>query len=211
MLEDFVRNLYTSLGYGGIVLAMAIESCCIPLPSEIIMPLAGALTVSSVAQNLKISHTFNLLGVSLAGAVGCVLGSLVAYWIGAVGGRPLVSRFGRYVLLSEHDVDRAERFFERRGQITIFLSRVMPVVRTFISLPAGFARMALGPFVILTFVGSLIWCFILAYAGQKLGEHWKDVGGWLHTYQYVVVAAIVVLVVLYVRHHLGNRRAGATL
>ena len=211
MLEDFVRNLYTSLGYGGVVLAMAIESCCIPLPSEIIMPFAGALTVSSVAHSLKISSTFSLWGVALAGALGCVLGSLLAYWIGAAGGRPLVSRFGRYVLLSERDVEWAQRFFERRGQITIFLSRIMPVVRTFISLPAGFTRMPLGPFVILTFVGSLIWCFILAYAGQKLGQHWSDVGGWLHKYEYVVVAAIIVLIVLYVRHRLGARRSGAAV
>jgi membrane protein DedA with SNARE-associated domain len=209
VLEDFVRNLYTSLGYGGVVLAMAIESCCIPLPSELIMPFAGALTVSSVAQSLKISNTFSLWGVALAGALGCVLGSLLAYWIGAAGGRPLVSRFGRYVLLSERDVDWAERFFERRGQITIFLSRIMPVVRTFISLPAGFTHMALGPFVLLTFVGSLIWCAILAYAGQKLGQHWTDVGGWLHKYEYVVIAAIIVLIVLYVRHRLAARRSGA--
>jgi membrane protein DedA with SNARE-associated domain len=201
-LEEFIRHLYNSFGYGGIVLAMAIESCCIPLPSEIIMPLAGAVTVSSVARNLKLDHTFNLLGVSVAGAVGCVIGSIVAYAIGATGGRELLFKYGRYILISRRDFNRAEAFFNKRGEITIFISRLLPVIRTFISLPAGMTRTNFPRFVLFTFLGSLIWCFVLALIGQKLGDHWTDLGSWFRRFDVIIGLAVVVLVVLYVRRHL---------
>jgi membrane protein DedA with SNARE-associated domain len=205
-LEDLIRNLYNTFGYAGIVIAMAIESCCIPLPSELIMPLAGALTVSSVAQNLKISHTFSLWGVTLAGAVGCVIGSIIAYAIGATGGRELLLRYGKYILISRRDVERAEAFFARRGDITILISRIMPIVRTFISLPAGMVRMNFPRFVIFTFIGSLPWCFVLALAGQQLGQHWTDVGNTLRKYEYVVIAVFVILVALYIYRHVREER-----
>ncbi|HWE62847.1 MAG TPA: DedA family protein [Chloroflexota bacterium] len=205
-MEDLIRNLYNTFGYAGIVIAMAIESCCIPLPSELIMPLAGALTVSSVAQNLKISHTFSLWGVTLAGAVGCVIGSIIAYAIGATGGRELLLRYGKYILISRRDVERAEAFFARRGDITILISRIMPIVRTFISLPAGMVRMNFPRFVIFTFIGSLPWCFVLALAGQQLGQHWTDVGNTLRKYEYVVIAVFVILVALYIYRHVREER-----
>jgi membrane protein DedA with SNARE-associated domain len=181
---------------------MAIESCCIPLPSELIMPLAGALTVSSVAQSLKIDHTFSLLGVTLAGAIGCLIGSTIAYVIGATGGRDLLLKYGRFILISRHDAERADAFFAKRGDITIFVSRVLPIVRTFISLPAGIARMDFPRFTVFTFLGSLPWCFALALVGRRLAQNWKDVGNWIHRFDVLIAAAVVVLVVLYVRRHL---------
>lgn len=206
MIENFVSNLYNTFGYLGIVIAMAIESCCIPLPSELIMPLAGAVTVSSVAQSLKLHGTFSLVGVTLAGAIGCVIGSAVAYWIGATGGREVLLRYGRYVLISQRDAERADKFFARYGDITILVSRVLPVVRTFISLPAGIARMNFLHFIVLTFIGSLPWCFVLALIGQNLGAHWRDVGNWLHRFDALVIVVVLVLVALFLRYHFREKQ-----
>jgi membrane protein DedA with SNARE-associated domain len=194
-LSHQMLDLFTTFGYAGIILAMAIESCCIPLPSEIIMPLAGFLAFQG---------RFNLPGAVVAGAVGCVVGSLVAYWIGAVGGRPLLLRYGQYVLISHADADRADAFFERYGDVTIFVSRLLPVIRTFISLPAGITRMNVTRFVIYTFVGSLIWCLVLGFAGYQLGKHWDDVGSVLHRFDYLVVAIVVILVGIFLYRHLRH-------
>ncbi len=199
-IAQFVLTLFTVLGYGGIAVAMAIESCCIPLPSELIMPLAGFLAVQ---------QRFNLWGVALAGAVGCVIGSLVAYGIGSVGGRPLLLRYGRYVLISPHDADRADAFFARYGAPAIFVARLLPIVRTFISLPAGIARMHLGTFVVYTFLGSLPWCLALAFAGYVLGAHWQDVGGVLHRFDLLIAAALVALLALFVYRHVRHPAPGA--
>jgi membrane protein DedA with SNARE-associated domain len=209
VLENFITNLFNTFGYAGIVIAMAIESCCIPLPSELIMPLAGAVTVPAVAQHLKLTGNFTLVGVTLAGAIGCVIGSVIAYWIGATGGRELLLRHGRYILVSRRDAERADAFFARYGDITILISRMLPVVRTFISLPAGIARMNFPRFVLFTFIGSLPWCFALALIGQKLGERWKDVGTWLHRFDYLVIVAVLALVALFLRHHFREERTGA--
>jgi membrane protein DedA with SNARE-associated domain len=162
-LVPWITGIISQISYPGIALLMAIESACIPLPSEIIMPFAGYLVYLG---------RFRLLWVATAGAIGCNLGSAVAYWIGAYGGRPLVERFGSYVLLSRKDLDRTTAFFLRYGSITVLLARLLPVVRTFIALPAGIARMPQRRFHIYTFVGSWPWCFALAYAGMKLGKAW---------------------------------------
>lgn len=198
-ISDALLNLFLATGYAGIIIAMAIESCCIPLPSKLIMPLAGFLAFQG---------RFNLAGTALAGAVGCVVGSAAAYWIGAVGGRPLLLRYGRYVLISHRDADRADAFFARYGDATIFATRLMPIVRTFISLPAGIARMHFVTFVIYTFLGSLPWCFALALAGYKLGQHWQQVGSVLHKYDLVIAVALVALVALFVYRHV--QRPGRT-
>src|SRR6185437_13206570 len=131
-LANFVINTLDTLGYGGIVLLMAIESACIPLPSEVIMPFSGFLVASG---------RFSLWGAALAGALGCTLGSAIAYGVGAYGGRPLILRYGRFILLSPHDVDVADRWFARFGEATAFFARLLPLIRTFISLPAGIAHM----------------------------------------------------------------------
>ncbi|GAC1321034.1 MAG: DedA family protein [Chloroflexota bacterium] len=202
-MENTLLDLFTTAGYLGIVLAMAIESCCIPLPSELIMPLAGFLAFQQRAN-------LNLPGVAVAGAVGCVVGSAVAYWIGAVGGRPLLLRYGRYVLISHHDADRADQFFAQYGDATIFFTRLMPIVRTFISLPAGIARMNFQKFLVYTFLGSLPWCFALAYAGYKLHEHWHDVGGLLHKFDAVIIVVILILVGWFIYQHVQRGRSTPT-
>lgn len=162
-LASWIVDLISHGTYLSIVLLMAIESACIPLPSEIIMPFAGYLASKGV---------LSLWLAALAGAVGCNLGSTVAYFAGAWGGRRFVDRWGKYLLVSGHDLDVAESFFRRLGAAAVFIGRLLPLVRTFIALPAGFARMPFWTFQLYTFVGSLIWCFALAYLGQILGEQW---------------------------------------
>ena len=161
ILSGLIIATISTLGYGGIVLLMAIESACIPLPSEIIMPFSGYL-VSRGEMNLWL--------VGIAGAVGCVVGSIVAYYIGMYGGRPFIEKYGRYILLSRHDLDLADRWFAKHGEAIVFVSRLLPAVRTFIAFPAGVARMNMTRFIVYTFAGSLPWCLGLAYVGQKLGE-----------------------------------------
>ena len=164
-VSQVIISVISTGGYAGIVLLMAIESACIPLPSEIIMPFSGYL----VGQG-----RFSLWGVAVAGAVGCNLGSIVAYAAGAYGGRPFLERYGRYVLLTRGDLAWADRWFARYGEATIFFSRLLPVIRTFIALPAGIARMDFLRFNVYTFLGSLPWCLGLAWLGLKLGEHWEE-------------------------------------
>jgi len=163
LLAHFIIATISATGYAGVALLMAIESACVPLPSEIIMPFSGYLV-----------HTgqLTLIGVAIAGALGCNLGSAVAYWIGAAGGRPFIAKYGRFVLLDHRDLQRAEHFFARYGSITVLIGRLLPIVRTFIALPAGIAKMSQVKFHIYTFVGSLPWCYALAYAGMKLGQAW---------------------------------------
>lgn len=217
-LTAFIQNLYVVTGLAGIVLAMAIESCCIPLPSEIIMPLAGAMlaTGGQLAQQhlLGINPTaplwLNLVFLSLAGSLGSLLGSALAYGIGFAGGRPLMLKYGRYVLISQHDADRADRFFQRWGAPTAFFSRMLPVVRTYISLPAGITKMRFGAFCLYTFLGSLPWCLLLAFLGYELGNNYSRISGPLHYLDAVVVVVVVVLAVLYIWRHIRNdRRARA--
>lgn len=193
VLSGFVIGVISNLGYGGVALLMAIESACIPLPSEVIMPFSGYLAWRG---------DMTLWGVALAGAVGCVLGSLVAYYAGAWGGRPLVEKYGRYVLISHHDLDLADRWFSRHGDITIFVGRLLPVIRTFIAFPAGISRMHLGRFVIYTFVGSFLWCYGLAWLGYTLGENWTGLKVYFHRFDFLIGAALLLGLVWYVRRHL---------
>ena len=217
-LTGFIQNLYVTTGLIGIVLAMAIESCCIPLPSEIIMPLAGSMLAVSGGASAKhllgISPNsplwLNLILLALAGSVGSLLGSLLAYGIGYAGGRPLMLKYGKYVLISQHDADKADTFFQRWGAATAFFSRMLPVVRTYISLPAGITKMSPIKFSIYTFLGSLPWCLLLAYLGYQLGSHFEQISGPLHYLDGLIVVLVVVLVVLYVWRHIRNdRRARA--
>ena len=199
-LSGIIVAVISTLGYSGIVLLMAIESACIPLPSEIIMPFSGYL-VSTGEMNLWL--------VGIAGAVGCVLGSLVAYWAGMYGGRPFIEKYGRYVLVSRHDLDIADRWFEKRGELIVFASRMLPAIRTFIAFPAGVARMNLKRFVIYTFAGSLPWCLGLAYVGQKLGEQWnKDetLKTWFHRFDFLIGIIAVVLAAWWIWRHIGHIR-----
>jgi membrane protein DedA with SNARE-associated domain len=195
------EQLYSTVGYPGIVVAMAIESACIPLPSEIILPMAGWMVSREI---------FTLWGATLAGTIGCVLGSAIAYWVGALGGRPLLERYGRYVLISQHDLEIADRWFARYGQSAIFFSRLLPVIRTFISLPAGIARMPFGLFVLYTALGSLPWSLALVYAGKSLGDNWETVRTALQKFDIVVVAVVVVAVGYYIYRHVSGAVTSAS-
>ena len=199
-LTGFIVSVIASGGYPGIVLLMAIESACIPLPSEVIMPFSGALTIASIAEAYH-RAPFHLLWVATAGALGCNVGSAVAYWVGAYGGRPLVERYGAYLLLSRSELDWADRFFHRHGGVTVFLSRLLPVVRTFIALPAGIARMPQLRFHVYTFVGSWPWCLMLAWIGVRLGEKWETdprLKLWFHRFDAVILAAILLAIAFFV-------------
>jgi membrane protein DedA with SNARE-associated domain len=185
VLSGFIISVISTLGYSGIVLLMGIESACIPLPSEVIMPFSGYLVYTG---------RFHLLWVATLGALGCNLGSLLAYEIGYYGGRPLVERYGSYILLSRRELDLADRFFARYGDLTVFFSRLLPVVRTFIALPAGIARMPRLRFHIYTFIGSWPWCLGLAWVGMKLGEKWDSdprLKMWFHRFDAVIGVIIV--------------------
>lgn len=200
VLTAFIVATISTLGYGGIVLLMAIESACIPLPSEIIMPFSGYLVYTG---------RFNIWLVAIAGALGCVVGSLAAYWVGMYGGRPLIERYGKFVLISHHDLDLADRWFDRFGEAIVFVSRLLPAIRTFIAFPAGVARMNLKKFIIYTFAGSLPWCLGLAYVGQKLGEQWdKDprLKTLFHRFDFVIGIVIVLGAAWWIWRHLKHSR-----
>jgi membrane protein DedA with SNARE-associated domain len=184
-LFSWIVTAISASGYAGVALLMALESACIPLPSEIIMPFAGYLVSTG---------RFSLIGAATAGAIGCNIGSTVAWFIGARGGRAAVLRFGHYVLFGAKELDRLDRFFHRYGAATVLIARLLPVVRTFISLPAGIAKMPFLPFQIYTFIGSWPWCFALAYLGMVLGEQWDKnptVKAIFHRFDWAVVAILV--------------------
>ena len=192
----FVIAVISAMGYLGVMLLMAIESACIPLPSEVIMPFSGYLVYTG---------QFNLWMVALMGAIGCNLGSAVAYEVGYYGGRRLVGRYGSYILITETELHWADRFFARFGDATVLISRMLPVIRTFIALPAGIARMPRFRFHAYTFVGSFPWCLGLAYLGMKAGEHWNYLGKYFHQFDKVIGALILIVIVWFVWTHWRHR------
>ena len=195
-LASFVIFVISMMGLPGIVLLMAIESACIPLPSEVIMPFSGYLVFLG---------KYSLWSVGLAGAIGCVVGSVPAYYLGMYGGRPLIEKYGKYILMSRHDLDMADRWFERHGEATVFFARLLPVIRTFIAFPAGVARMEMKRFIAYTFAGSLPWCLGLAYVGMVMGERWPVLREYFHKFDLLIGAAIAAGIVWYVRRHLKHR------
>ncbi|MCS6896470.1 MAG: DedA family protein [Nitrospira sp.] len=199
-LSRFIIDTISLFGYTGIVATMAIESACIPLPSEIIMPFSGYLVATG---------QFTMVGVTLAGSVGNVIGSIVAYWAGVWGGRPFVERYGRYLLISRHDLDVADRWFARYGEAAVFFSRMLPVVRTFISLPAGIARMNFPRFVLFTFIGALPWCYGLAYIGVRMGEEWDRLRDYFHQFDVVIGTLLAFAVVYFVWSHWPRHRVAS--
>jgi membrane protein DedA with SNARE-associated domain len=179
---------------------MAIESACIPLPSEIIMPLAGWMLI----KNLDLPAVTYLLLAGSCGAVGNVIGSLVAYAVGVWGGRPFLERFGRYVLITRHDLDRADYWFRKYGSWSIFISRLLPGVRTFISLPAGIARMNLPRFIIYSLIGSFIWSLALAFAGYLVGEHWEQIRTVMRPFDWLIIGLVLVGIGYYIYRHVRH-------
>jgi len=171
---------------------MAIESACIPLPSEIIMPFSGFLVYKGV---------FNLHLASLSGAIGCAVGSAVAYYAGMRGGRPFLERYGKYVLVRRKDIDRADMWFDRYGEPIVFISRLLPVIRTFISFPAGVSKMHFGRFMLYSFAGSVPWCYFLAYVGKVLGQNWHSIREYFHGADALILAVLGVGFVVWLYHH----------
>jgi membrane protein DedA with SNARE-associated domain len=205
-LAPFVTDLVSNYGYLGIFVLMLLGSACIPIPSEIVMAFGGALASETFADQVlgDPSKSLSLLGVIVVGVLGSLAGSLLAYWLGYAGGRPMVDRWGKYLMLRPHEVDRAQDWFERHGQAAVFWSRLIPLVRAFISLPAGVARMNLGAFTLYTTLGLLPWTIGLALAGRSLGDQWNDVERFIAP---VSIAAGIALAALVVWWIIRRRRA----
>ncbi|MDD5693263.1 MAG: DedA family protein [Patescibacteria group bacterium] len=194
-LGQIVISMISTLGYFGVFLAMTIESVGIPLPSEIIMPFSGYLVYQG---------QFNFWLVGLVGALGNLAGSLLAYWIGLKGGRPLIEKYGKWILISHHDLNTAEKWFNKHGKSTVFFTRLLPIVRTFISFPAGMSEMKLSTFSLYTFAGSLPWCLALTWVGYKLGENWDTIGGYFRKFDYLIAILLIIGIIWYVRRHIKN-------
>ncbi|MDQ6796247.1 MAG: DedA family protein [Chloroflexota bacterium] len=200
----FLNTLYGTVGYLGVTVAMAIESAMIPLPSELILPYAGFL-VSDPSQLEPLTRgPWNYWVVVVMATVGNTVGSLIAYAIGAWGGRPFLERYGRYLLIRHHEIVLAEHFFERYGSATAFLSRLLPIVRTFISFPAGVARMPLGRFIAYSTAGAFLWSMLLVFAGVQLGSRWVDIRHALQPFDLLIAVAVVAAIALFVWWRLGT-------
>ena len=181
-LSNLVIGMIKASGYGGVFFTMAIERACIPFPSEVIMPFAGFVVSEG---------KMTLWAITMAGALGNLFGSIVAYLVGAYGGRPFLERYGKYLLISHKKLEIADRWFNKYGSKAVFFSRMMPIIRTFISLPAGIARMNFIKFCIYTFVGALPWCLLLGYLGVLLGPQWEKMRPYFHILDIVVAVCIV--------------------
>ncbi len=177
-VADLIVRVISNTGYLGVLGLMAVESACIPVPSEIIMPFAGFLTISG-----KLSF----LPIVISGAAGNLLGSIFAYYIGVFGGRPFIEKYGKYFLVGKGELEKSQRFFNRYGSISVFFARLLPIVRTFISLPAGISRMPFIKFCSYTFIGSIIWSAFLAYIGIFLGENWQSIEIYFRRFDWLIV------------------------
>ena len=196
-LGNFSLGILEATGYWGIIITMALESACIPLPSEIVMPFSGALAAKGV---------FSFWAVVFAGSIGNLIGSTLAWYVGLKGGRPFIERYGRYILLSEHSLHTAERWFSKYGEAIVFFSRMLPIIRTFISLPAGIGKMPFFRFCIFTFIGAVPWNWLLTYIGYKLGEGWEDkYGKYFHEAQYIIAGLIIIGLIWFIWHHVKGR------
>lgn len=186
-LTVYITDFISQIGYAGIILLMTLESACMPVPSEIVMTFSGF-----AAQRGEL----NFWLVGLAGAIGCLAGSVLSYYVGYYGGRPILEKYGKYILIKKHELDMADTWFEKYGYKAVFIARLLPIIRTFISLPAGIARMDFKRFALYSFIGSLPWCFVLAYAGVILGNNWQA----LEHYWIYFDIAIIVGVVLFIAY-----------
>lgn len=200
----FLNTLYGAVGYLGVMVAMAIESAMVPLPSELILPYAGFLVSDTASVEPLTGGPWSFWIVVVVATIGNTIGSLVAYAIGAWGGRPFLERWGRYLLIREHEIELADRFFEKYGPATAFFSRLLPIVRTFISFPAGVARMPIRTFVIYSTAGAFLWSILLVWAGQQLGANWEDIRRALQPFDLAIAVFVVALVVLFVWWRLGR-------
>lgn len=188
LLSDSVTQIISSVGYTGVFVLMALESAAIPVPSELIMTFSGYLAYQGI---------FDFTVIVIIGAAGCLAGSVVSYWIGLKGGRPFIDKYGKYFFLNHHHLDIAEEWFNKYGDKAVFFSRMLPVLRTFISLPAGMGKYSFKKLAIFSFIGSLPWCFALAYIGFKLGPKWKEIIEFFNGLDMIIIAVIVIIVLYY--------------
>lgn len=194
-IGGLIITTISAFGYWGIILLMAIQSANIPIPSEVIMPFSGFLVAKG---------EMNLWLVTLAGAFGSVLGSILSYWLGMAGGRPLIEKYGKYILISHHDLDIADSWFQKRGEWAVFFGRILPVVRTFISFPAGIARMNFTKFIIYSFLGSIPWTLALTYIGLKMGENWENLKIYFQKFDYLILGLIIIGIIWWIIRHWRN-------
>jgi membrane protein DedA with SNARE-associated domain len=188
----FLESLYGAVGYVGVMLAMAIESAMIPLPSELILPFGGFMVSDPNQIEPLTGRPWEFWIVVIVATVGNTLGSLIAYAVGAYGGRPFLERYGRYILIRPHEIEVADRFFAKYGAATVFFGRLLPIVRTFISFPAGVTRMPLGKFILYSTLGAFPWSIALVWAGMQLGANWVDIRHMLQPFDLAIAVAVVV-------------------
>jgi len=196
-LGSLIISIISSTGYFGITILMALESACLPVPSEIIMPFSGYLVVLG---------RFSFWLVVIWGTIGNLLGSVAAYFVGIKGGRPFIERYGKYILISQEDLERADRFFKKFGNLSIFISRLLPVIRTFISLPAGIARMPFWKFCFYTFIGSLPWSALLAYFGILFGENWQSIEIYFRKFDWLLGILIIFAIGWFIYKKIKNKK-----
>src|SRR3990172_6373887 len=194
----FLTSLYGAFGYGGVTVAMAIESAIIPLPSELLLPFAGFLVSDLTAVEPLTSGPWNFWIVVIVATIGNTIGSVIGYYIGAWGGRPFLERWGKYLLIRPHEIELADHFFQKYGSATAFFSRLLPIVRTFISFPAGVARMHLGKFVVYSTAGAFIWSILLVQLGVVFGERWTEIRHLLQPFDLLIAVLVVAAVVLFI-------------
>lgn len=199
----FLESLYGATGYLGVGLAMAIESAMVPLPSELILPFGGFMVSDPTKVEPLTKGPWLFWVVVIVATAGNTVGSIVGYAIGAYGGRPFLQRWGKYLLIREHEIELADHFFTKYGAATAFFSRMLPVVRTFISFPAGVARMPLGKFILYSTLGALPWSIALVYAGEQLGANWTNIRHALQPFDMAIAIAVVVGVVAFIWWRLG--------
>jgi membrane protein DedA with SNARE-associated domain len=197
-VRDLVTQIYSSVGYLGVALWVAIESVIIPIPSELVLPFAGFLVGEGTEIEPLTGQPWNVILVTLFGTVGATLGALVAYAIGMFGGRPVIERWGRYLGITPADLDRADEFFDRHGNAAAFFGRMVPVIRSLVSFAAGIAHMPIGRFVVFTFLGSLPWTLLLVVAGVVMGANWEEIGEVLKRFEYLIIAILGVIVLLWI-------------
>ena len=197
-VRDLVTQIYEAVGYIGVALWVAIESVIIPIPSELVLPFAGFLVGTGAELEPLTGQPWSYWLVVLAGTLGATVGALVAYAIGAWGGRPLIQRWGRYFGITDADLDRAENFFARYGEAASFFGRMVPVIRSLVSFAAGVARMPMGRFIAFTFLGSLPFTALLVFAGVQLGANWESIGGVIKRFEYAVIAVLAIVVVAWI-------------
>jgi len=195
-LTNLIIHTISTLGYSGVGLLMALQTVAVPIPSEVILPFAGFLAFTG---------RFNIWLIALVGGLGSCIGSSIAYYIGYKGGRPLVAKYGKYILISHHDLNMAERFFAKFGSAAIFIGQLLPIVRSFIAFAAGLAEEVFWKFILFTFLGSFLWSLLLTYIGEKLGENWVNLRNQFHYLDLLIVLVIVIGAAWWIWRHVKNR------